>query len=1001
LRQRADLQIALLGPLDVRAGGAPVAVPRGRQAVVLASLAMSAGQPVGVDTLAHHVWGERLPEHVRSSLHTLVARLRQALAADVIVSAFPGYRLDVDAGNVDVLRFRRLTAEAAENPGEARGLLTQALALWRGDALAGLQSEAFEREEAPQLAEERLVALQRRIELDLAAGQHDQLLPELQALTECHPLRERLWALRMLALYRSGRTAEAIGCFSSVRATLIDELGIEPGPELSHLQGAILKNDPLLDLSGQSRHAAGVFPMPAGDRPYPSEQFPAAAFGEQSGRSARHIPHQLPQAIADFSAREAERAVLRNLMTASDQHRLGPRIALIAGQAGVGKTTLAVHLAHEVAAEFPDGQLFADLRGAGEKPAAPANVLGMFLRAFGVNGTAVPGSLEERAALYRTVLAGRRVLVVLDNAADEAQIGALLPGSASCGVLVTSRTRLAGIPGTQPLQLGVFADDTAIAFLGHAIGAGRIEAEPGHALELVRKCGGLPLALRIAAARLVAKPHWRIEHLSHRLRAAERPLSEWNHGELDVRSTLTFSYKNLSAPAQTMLRRIGLLDVSDFPVWAAAALLDIECRQAEDLLEQLVDAQLLDVQEPATPGRARYHCHDLIRAYARELAAAEEPPEDQAAALRNAFGAWLAFAEQAHSEFYGGNFTMLHGAAARWRPADQPRGYAGQESPLDRLAAERSALCAAIARSAELGMTELSWDLAWTSVTFFGEHGYFDEWRDSCEQALAATRRAGDQRGTAAMLRALADRLSQLRSYAEARSLATEAVSLFTGIDDPYGRALAQHTLAIIDARTGSPAAALTGFGQAARTFCAVGDRYMQAAGHRAMTQAYIELGDYAAAERCIEQAQAIFATLDSTHGQAQALHMAGELRLRQHRYCDAEQIFGEFLALAAANNERYGEALALLGLGEALAAQHVTGRAMNTLERAHRIARCVGDLFLEARALLHLGILQIAQNQADLATRNLTRSAVIFEKYDAAQWHRQAMDALEAMTAR
>jgi tetratricopeptide (TPR) repeat protein len=443
------------------------------------------------------------------------------------------------------------------------------------------------------------------------------------------------------------------------------------------------------------------------------------------------------------------------------------------------------------------------------------------------------------------------------------------------------------------------------------------------------------------------------------------------------------------------MRRIGLLDTPDIPTWAAAALLGVDLAEAGELLEQLVDARLL---EPRGRDRLRhrYHCHDLIHAYALERAIAEETPDERLAARTRAFGGWLCLAERAQHHRWGGD-TGLHGTSTRWWPVGW-YDYAGYDSPLACVADERLALSAVVAQSAELGLAELCWELAWTCVSLYESRGCFDEWLRTCGQALAATDRAGNSLGMAAMLRALAERFSRLHAHDDARWLAEESARLFTANDDAIGYALARQTLAVIDMRTGQPARALAGFTRTLAVFREFGLRSLEADALCGMALAHVERHDYPAAESGLEQAGRIVDRINSSRGRAQVLRAFGELRLHQGVYEQAQQSFERLLLLARRTGERYGEAVALVGLGEALAAQRTTQRAEDSLRRARVMARRVGDRLLEGRALLVLGGLDITRNRTTAATTNLNQSAAIFEQLRATGWHRRATDALSAL---
>jgi DNA-binding SARP family transcriptional activator len=585
--------------MEVSAGGCVLPLRGPKQRTLLAVLLLHANRAVSVDRLVAAIWDDAVPATVVAQVQAQVSALRAALARagpdQPLLTEPPGYRLRVEPGQLDLDDFERLTCEArralgAECAAEAADRFREALALWKGPALDGVTG-GFVRTEAARLEELRLAALEGRIEADLALSRHGELVGELISLVAAHPLRERLRAQLMTALYREGRQAEALEVYRAFRTTLDEELGLEPGAELRRIEQAILTADPSLE--------------------------PARAVVVRR-------PALLPADIADFTGREEEIAVLSEVLTASRGSAVP--VAVVVGQAGVGKTRLALHTAHRLRARFPDGQLFADLRGTAA-PAAPAYVLARFLRALGVDDAAIPDSEEERADLYRGRLADRRVLVVLDNVGRESQVRPLVPGASSCAVLVTSRFSLAGLAGARLLTVRLFEARQAIELLALSAGAARIEAEPGAAAAIVRACGYLPLAVRVAGARLAARPHWPLSRLAERLRDERRRLDELALGDLEVRASFALSYGALDTEQRRAFRLLGLLDGPDVAASLAAAL-DVAPERAEDLLDALADAHLLEVAEPSRL-RPRYRIHDLLGIYARERAEAEhsgDPP---------------------------------------------------------------------------------------------------------------------------------------------------------------------------------------------------------------------------------------------------------------------------------------------------------------------------------------------------------------------------------------
>lgn len=591
------MEFEVLGPLRVRHAETSAPLTATMPRTLLGILLVRPNTPVPVDVLVDALWAGRRDPRAPSKLQLHVHRLRRALGDPGRIRFDAGYLLQVGPGELDAERFETALTEATATPGPARAveLLRSALALWRGDPFAGVRDVPMVRAEADRLAERRLTALERLYAAELACGHGSTIVAELGELARRHPLRERLQCLLMTALYQGSRRAEALAVYHRTRAALVRELALEPCAELRRLEHAMLTGDPALE------------PEPV---------------------SVSGPPAHLPADITDFTGRVAElAAICRHLSPAGTAPAGNPAMAVtaVAGRAGVGKTTLAIRVAHRLRTRYPDGQLYVDLHGTGTRPLDPAVVLATFLRALGVPGAAVPDDADERAALYRSRLAGRQLLVVLDDAAGEAQIQPLLPGTPGCAVLVTSRLRLAGLHGAQLVDLDVMDPEQAVELLGRIAGRRRVSDERGAAEQLVAHCGYLPLAVRVAGIRLGARPHWRLSRLAADLADEHRRLDGLRLGGLDVRASLAPSYQRLDETTRRAFRRIGLLDAPDFPAWVGAALLDVPRQQAEELLDALVDAQLLDVAGRDSAGQVRYRCHELLRIYARELVTTDEP----------------------------------------------------------------------------------------------------------------------------------------------------------------------------------------------------------------------------------------------------------------------------------------------------------------------------------------------------------------------------------------
>ncbi|MEW1656669.1 MULTISPECIES: BTAD domain-containing putative transcriptional regulator [unclassified Streptomyces] len=613
-----DIRFTVLGAVRVVRDGGVLTTGSPQQQALLAALLLRAGRAAPAHELIAAVWGEEAPDSALSSLRTYAWRLRQILEEDrsapkVLVSLRDGYQLLVPRGSVDALYAEELAAGAARarsggQEEECGRLLVEALGLWRGEPLAGVPGP-FADQQRSRLTALRLTLMEERFAHDLREGRHALVIPDLISFTHEHPLQERPYGFLIRALYATGRQADALAAFDRARRVLAEELGIDPGPELTALHERVLANDPLL--MGQVAGVGGQ----AADGAGPEPEAPVEAPKEMPAPTR---PAQLPADIPDFIGRTDQIQALYRALT--DPGRPSLAVVSVTGMGGIGKSTLALQVAHQAKPEFPGGQLYADLRGNGLEPADPGAVLGSFLTALGVPGPVLPASTEDRALLFRTTLDGRRLLVVLDNARDTAQIRPLLPGSADCGVIITSRAMLSGLSTTIQSDLDVFDTAEALALLRAIVGAERIDEEPEAAAELVALCGHLPLAVRIVAARLAARPRWRVATMTGRLADERLRIGELRAGDLAVAAAFELGYRQLPRPQARAFRLLAPVARQGIGTAAAAAALGLDAYDAEELLESLVDAAML---EAPLPGRYRYH--DLVRSFALQLVVSEQP----------------------------------------------------------------------------------------------------------------------------------------------------------------------------------------------------------------------------------------------------------------------------------------------------------------------------------------------------------------------------------------
>jgi DNA-binding SARP family transcriptional activator/tetratricopeptide (TPR) repeat protein len=971
------LALRLLGPLELSVDGVDRDLGGPRQRVVLATLALNANRVTPTEQLVDAVWDTAPPATARAQIQICISGLRRVLtgAPTLIRTRPPGYLLEVSDTELDAAQFTSLVGLARSHAGadrasEAVATLRSALGLWRGRALAGLDSEPLRRE-AAKLEDARLTALMERIRLDLALGRHDEVVGELFALVEEHPLRERLYEFLMLALYRSSRQAEALEICRRARLTLVEELGIEPGQNLRRLERAILNRDPELDLPSMTAGTVGT----------------ATVAG--SGTADSVVPRRLPASIADFTGREAQLAEIRSVLSADVEAgaRFGMRIVAISGKGGVGKSTLAVRAAHELAEVYPDGHLYGDL-DFGEGDERIRGVLARFLRALGVTGSALPDDDNERADLYRSLLASRRVLVVLDCASSEDEVLPLLPAGTGCAVIVTSRTQLSGLPGAHHVDIDVFDEERSLAMLTSIVGEQRVAMEREAATELVGLCGGLPLALRIAGARLASRPHWRMDILVARLRNTLNRLDELSYRGLGLRSSINLSYRTLTTAERHLLQLFALTTTVDFPGWVAAALLGTDSAEAAEMVEALVEARLLDtVQYPGE--RLRYRFHDLIRVFATERLHAETTEADRREATARLIAACMAGAEQAHRREYGGDYTTLHSTAPRGRVPEELDTF---DDPMEWLEAERRTLAAAVHLAASSGLTELCWDLALSLVTLFEVKGHFDDWRETTGRALAVTEQAGDERGRAAMLYSLGTLYTTQRRLADAVPCFDAALEIFEALGDVHGSALVLRNAATVDRLLGRDAGVIAKYESALARMRLADDIVGEAHVLQHIAKVRIDEGDPERARELLDTALAHFRRVGYLRGEAQALNRFVELCLLTDEVEQAHQALNRVLLIVRDIGDHIGESHALYRLG--LVRQR-TGRLDNaetTLRHALSVARMVGQRLLEGQVFYSLGEIALARGQSSNAAEHIEAAHRLFAELGATVWHAKTL---------
>ena len=954
--------LRVLGPVEVLVSGAWSAPEKPQQRLVMALLALRAGHVVPVAELIDAVWEDDPPRSARASLQALITRLRQMLArvpGSRLERRGDGYRLLIEAERVDVHEFRSL-ARAGRDCADGRAAIDtfdRALALWRGPALADVPGTAAVEAIRSMLAAEHLAAVQDRIGGLLACGMEQEAAAELPSVLARHPLAERLAGMFMVALYRRGQRAGALRVFRDIRARLAGELGVEPGPELQEVHRCILAGDAGLAaavrqpetagtlaggalaggtlaggalaggtlaggaLAGEpgAGHAAGPGPARGARLPVASAatlRFTAPADGARPGPAGPPVPRQLPAAPAHFAGRAWELKALTELAGQSAGSGSQGLIWVIDGTAGVGKTVLAVYGAHQVADRFPDGQLYVNLGGFGPSghPVTPEDALRGLLGALQVPSGQIPDTLDAQAALYRSALAGKRMLILLDNARDACQVRPLLPGHTGCPVLITSRIQLTGLvaaEGAHPLSLDVLSEAESCELLVRRLGAQRVMAEPEAATELARLCAGLPLALAIAAARADVRPGLSLAALAGELRGARGLLDALETGDAasSVREVFSWSYRQLSGPASRMFRLLGVHRGPDISVPAAASLAGASPRLARQALAEVARAHLLTEHAPG-----RFAFHDVLRSYAAEQARARDGDAERAAAVRRVLDHYLHTAHAAALLLYPHREQILLSPPP---PGTLPEPLTTSAQAQAWFEAEHQVLLAAIAQAGEAGFDVHAWQIPWAMRNYLDRRGYWPELAETQRCALAAARRQADRPGQAHAHRNLGRACLRLGRYDDARAHLQAAVDLYRRLGHRYGQARSHFEIAWAAERQGRYKEALEHSRQALEGFRAAGDRLGAAIALNTVGWCQTQLGHHQQALACSRRALAVFLEKGHRSGEAAAWDSLGYAshHLGQHR--EALACYERALALYRQLGDRYSQSQTLVYLGD------------------------------------------------------------------------------------
>jgi DNA-binding SARP family transcriptional activator len=972
------MKFRLLGPLEVWAGEDWRGIGAPKWRAVLAALLINAGQVVSTDALIEEVWGGAAPAKAANLISIYVLRLRRLMGdndGSVIVTRSPGYQLRMAPDETDARQFETMVRDgrralAAGDPQRAAGHLAEAMALWRGSALGDVPRSSLVEAEAERLAELKLDAAELRITAELDCGGHAQVVSELRRLLSDHPLREGLWLLLMQALSGSGRHAEALDAYGQARAAIADELGVDPGAELRRLYAELLAEDGtsasrppqsipagtiLAGAVAATQPSAPAEPRPAGParepaapprEPVAAPATPRTSRRAAAGPAAARAPAQLPTDIADFTGREDQVKHLSEMLaTAPDGDSGAVRIALVSGYGGLGKTSLAVHAAHRVRSFFPDGQLYVDLLGATAHPVPPADVLARFLRDLGVDG--IPLDEAERAARYRTSLDGRRVLVVLDNARDAAQVRPLLPGSGSCAVLITTRSRMPDLARSKLVDLNVLDDDEALALFAKVVGDDRAAAEPEAAAEVLVACAGLPLAIRICAARLATRSGWSIRVMANRLRDEHRRLDEMTVGDMAVRASFEVSFASLPKPARgmdpaTAFCLLGLWSGPTISSAAAAALFGAGEYDASGALEALVDAHLLESVAPD-----RYKFHDLLRVYASERAVAQLAETDRDAAIGRVLGWYMRTADAAGTAVQSHRYEIpLEGPAA---DGPAPLAFDGPEDALAWYDQERFNIVAATRQSASIGLHDIAWRLPTPLFWIFLTR---DNWADCIathKMALVSARLTGNRRAEAWLLNNLGAALGFTRD-AEGVGYLEQSLEIRRELGDRMGEAQTASNLADLYPRLGRAEEALDMLYRALELDREVGHRYAEAVALVNIGDALLGLDRADEAVSWLAEAHATFTEIKDSDGIGYALHHLGRCYLALDRVREAVESFRKSSASHQQAGNQHREALTLAYLGRAQVRAGSTADALDSWARSAAIYDELGDSTQAAR---------------------------------------------------
>ncbi len=917
------MRIRVLGPMEVSDGTRWQAIGAAKCRAVLGRLVAQAPDVVLTDQLIDEVWSGTPPKSAPTQIHGYVLRLRRLLDdAGLVVTSSRGYRLVADTGDVDATAFESWVRDgvAALRQGDAdRGtrLLGDALALWRGTPFADIVPTDRVRAWAERLRELRLSAFEARFDDELDRGRHAAVIGEVRAQIAESPLREQFWRQLMVALYHTGRQAEALHEYQRLRAVLVEELGAEPSPGVRAVHQQILD---------------GTLPA-----------------GRPTGAGRPAAVRQLPAAIPDFTGRQAEADALVRFL-APGGRGAAPAVAVVHGAPGTGKSALALHAAHLVGDAFPDAHLYLDLAGTSSRPRGPDDLLAEVLRVLGFDGRHVPDGAAERSALLRSHLADLKALLVLDDAASARQVRPLLPPNGNSAVVVTSRRLLTDLPGARHFELGTFAPAEAHRLLSRIVGEERVAAEPGAAQAIAGFCGYLPLSIRIAGGKLLGRRSWTLEVLSERLADETRRLAELKLGDLDVRAGVDLSLRSLPDDVVRAFGLLGLLGPHDFPGWVIAPLLDRE--RADDVLDVLVDANLVQLVSSDDAGQPRYRLHDLLRVCAVERCGDDVSSR---AAVRRLLGAWVDLVARAQRRRPPSLFEPVTDEPPVWALPDAVADRLVRD-PLTWLDAERHLLSAMLRLAAGRRFADLCRILAAALVPYYDDRAMHDDWLASHELALGVP--GHDDLGRAVLLRGLAQVQIYRDELAEAADNMTRSLALFRSVGHELGEGIAASGMATVDR-------------------C---------------------LGRFDTSLRYVQRSLDAFVKAKDRSKEAQLRCSVGRLMVAQNRLRDAHTWFEQALAISLEQGDVHREGVVLREIGEL---RHRTGEsdhALRDLDHALGIFTALRDDGCVASTLLTFGQIHADRRDRDKAVPPLLRAAEMFRRNGNRNCEQDCRDLLDVL---